>query len=92
MSKYVKFGTTDGNEFCIVFPDTLVHAEIAEAIQRVYCAEVLTAGFVDVWDDENGRRISDDQIKPHGRSESLNVDSNPAKDRFALAQCLNRNY
>ena len=85
MSKYVKFEDRSGDQFCIVFPDTLRHSDIAAAIQIEFRATPKSAGFVSSVKDDNN-------VRPYGKSESLNLNSDPEKDTFLLIQCLNRSY
>jgi len=85
MSKYVKFEDATGDEFCIVFPDTLRHVDIAKAITREFHATPVSAGFFTAVQDDN-------DIAPYGKSETLNLESDPKRDKIMLTQCLNRNY
>lgn len=72
--KYVMFVRKIGTmeyAYPIIFPDVLVHADVAKFMHRgdLRDAHLDSAGF-----------ISPIAMECHGRSESLNLDSKPARD------------
>jgi len=79
--KYIMLETDEGMKLPILFPDVLVHANVAELMKRltlfqlkVAKCEVVSAGFVNIAD-----------ASVHGDSESLGVKSNPTDGVRILA-------
>lgn len=71
--KYIMIRDEHGRRLPIIFPDCLVHADVAKVMDHVMFRstgsihnEVLSAGFVDLGT----------QVTVHGRSESMELDSN----------------
>lgn len=71
--KYVRFVDFDGIDCIIMFSTHLNHKE---TVKRIRHTEVVSAGFV--YKDRQG------DLQCTGRSESLNVDSNPEADSKLL--------
>lgn len=75
--KYVRFLDVDGEDSIIVFSNNLVHREVA---LRLFPSKILGAGFVRV-----SAKVGGPVLVCYGRSESLNVDSNPEDTKFLRA-------
>ena len=68
----------------IIFPDWLNHKDVAQRLGRY--GPVTSAGFVAVGRDERGLG----KATAYGRSESLNLPSNPEVDSKALSNVIFR--
>jgi hypothetical protein len=66
--KYIVFVTMHGDTG-VMFPSTMNHDDVAENMR--YFGEPATAGFA---------KIEDGKVVCYGRSESLNLDSDPLHD------------
>lgn len=74
--KYVRFA---GHNKFVIFPDNLVHIDMARNVEFDLGIRPVSAGFV--YFDKNGKPVC------HDRSESLNMDSRP-DDSAAMADFL----
>lgn len=77
--KYIMIETIEGQKLPIMFPDTLVHADVAIVMMRLIEMRhkvknaPINAGFVSIGTD----------VTVHGESESLDLKSNPV-DGFRI--------
>jgi len=74
--KYVRFETRLADSV-FLFPTWEAHAEVALRLRY----KPVSAGFVSIWVDENQNL----QVQTYGRSESLDMESDPADAALILS-------
>lgn len=84
MNKYIIFKGVDRNSHRdilvpLVFPNMLVHQDVADRMGRLFLGMPVSAGFI--------RSIDEDNVYVTGRSDSLNIDGHP-KDGDVLFESL----
>jgi hypothetical protein len=79
--KYIMFQTEDGQHMPVMFPDRLVHADVARSLERAFVlgemrgVKPVSAGFCDV-----------EAVAMHGTSESLSLESRGERDKNIVNQ------